>query len=146
MSLTESKSFEESFLSTMDLNDPRNSILKTVIHMVDDNIEHFRNDDGETGQRLHSGFKALRDGLLRVTEQSNIVKKEASIYDFSVDVPGSGFRSFCNMVQQSVVCVFDLCKEVCTKRDSILRFRKGHYVRYVLRSCLLSNCILDIEI
>ena len=44
------KSFEESFLSTLDLDDPRNSILKTTLHMIDDNIDHFRNDDGETGQ------------------------------------------------------------------------------------------------
>lgn len=98
--------------------------------MLEDNIAHFKNDDSEHGQRLHSGFVVLKENLNKVTVLSESVKKEAPLYDFDSDTPGNGFRSFNNIVQQATVCVFDLCKQVCTTRDSILRFRKGHFVRW----------------
>ncbi|XP_027226180.2 hormone-sensitive lipase isoform X2 [Penaeus vannamei] len=111
--------------------DSRESIIKTVLHMLEDNIAHFKNDDSEHGQRLHSGFVVLKENLNKVTVLSESVKKEAHLYDFDSDTPGNGYRSFNNIVQQATVCVFDLCKQVCTTRDSILRFRKGHFVREV---------------
>lgn len=117
--------------------DSRESIIKTVLNMLEDNIAHFKNDDSEHGQRLHSGFVVLKENLNKVTVLSESVKKEAHLYDFDSDTPGNGYRSFNNIVQQATVCVFDLCKQVCTTRDSILRFRKGHFVRWAKWTFLL---------
>ncbi|XP_076043226.1 hormone-sensitive lipase [Oratosquilla oratoria] len=129
--MTDNTDFEDSFTSPHGFVDPRQSIMQTVMHMVEDNVLHFKNDESEHGQRLHSGFRALKDNLEKVSAQADLVKREVSLYDFSADVPGNGFRSFTNIVHKAVLCVFDLCKQVCTNRDSIILFRKGHYVREV---------------
>nr|XP_053636997.1 hormone-sensitive lipase-like [Cherax quadricarinatus] len=111
-------------------HDPCHSILPTVLHMIDDNSAHFRNDDSEYGQRLHSGFVLLKENMEKVITLSEAVRKEAHLYDFDPQTPGNGFRSFNNIVQQAILSVFDLCKQICTNRDSLL-FRKGHFVREV---------------
>lgn len=98
--------------------------------MIENNTIHFKNDDSEYGQRLHSGFVVLRENVDKVVHLSDQVKKEVHHYDFDPNTPGNGYRSFTNIVQQAILCVFDLCKQVCTGRDSLL-FRKGHFVRYV---------------
>uniref|UniRef100_A0A0P4W0N5 Hormone-sensitive lipase n=2 Tax=Scylla olivacea TaxID=85551 RepID=A0A0P4W0N5_SCYOL len=111
-------------------SDPSQTILPTVLHMIEDNTLHFKNDDSEHGQRLHSGFLVLKENMDKVTTLSEALRKEAHLYDFDENTPGNGFRSFNNIVHQAVVSVFSLCKHVCTGRDSLL-FRKGHYVREV---------------
>lgn len=107
---------------------PSQTILPTVLHMIEDNTTHFKNDDSEYGQRLHSGFVVLKENMDKVTRLSEALEKEAFLYDLDPNTPGNGFRSFNNIVHQAVVSVFSLCKQVCTGRDSLL-FRKGHYVR-----------------
>lgn len=108
--------------------DPNQTILPTVLHMIDDNTAHFKNDDSEYGQRLHSGFVVLKENMDKVTRLSEALRQEAHLYDMEAATPGNGFRSFNNIVHQAVLAVFSLCKHVCTGRDSLL-FRKGHYVR-----------------
>ncbi|XP_042209461.1 hormone-sensitive lipase-like isoform X2 [Homarus americanus] len=110
--------------------DPCQSILPTVLHMIEDNTANFKNDDSEYGQRLHSGFVLLKENMDKVIELSESVRKEVHLYDFDAETPGNGFRSFNNIVQQAILSVFDLCKQICTGRDSLL-FRKGHFVREV---------------
>ncbi|RXG73536.1 Hormone-sensitive lipase, partial [Armadillidium vulgare] len=110
----------------------QSSIFHTAIHLIDDNILHFHEDETEQGQRLYSGLRALRDGLFRVVDVGETVRKECYKYDFRYpDVPGNGFRSFSNMVEQAIFCVFEMCKTLSTSRDSILLFRKSHYVKEV---------------
>ncbi|XP_050701085.1 hormone-sensitive lipase-like isoform X2 [Eriocheir sinensis] len=109
---------------------PSETILPTVLHMMEDNTAHFKNDDSEYGQRLHSGFVVLRENMEKVTRLSESLRQEAHLYDLSPATPGNGFRSFNNIVHQAVTAVFGLCRQVCTGRDSLL-FRKGHYVREV---------------
>lgn len=108
--------------------DPSHSVLPTVLHMIENNTAHFKNDDSEYGQRLHSGFVVLKENMDKVVSLSDQVKQEVHHYDFDENTPGNGFRSFANIVQQAILCVFDLCKQICTGRDSLL-FRKGHFVR-----------------
>ncbi|XP_069189449.1 hormone-sensitive lipase-like isoform X1 [Procambarus clarkii] len=105
-------------------------ILPTLFHMLDDNTSHFKDDDSEYGQRLHSGFVLLKENMEKVLYLSEAVRKEAHLYDFDQHTPGNGFRSFNSIVQQAILSVFDLCKQICTNRDSLL-FRKGHFVREV---------------
>lgn len=107
---------------------PNETILPTVLHMMEDNTAHFKNDDSEYGQRLHSGFVVLRENLEKVARLAEALRQEAPLYDLSPATPGNGFRSFGNIVNQAVAAVFGLCRQVCTGRDSLL-FRKGHYVR-----------------
>ncbi|KAK7066167.1 hypothetical protein SK128_008931 [Halocaridina rubra] len=66
----------------------------------------------------------------KVTSLSERVRKEAPQFDFDKDNPGNGFRSFNNIVDQAIVSVFDVCKQVASSRGSLL-FRKGHFVREV---------------
>ncbi|KAK4295031.1 hypothetical protein Pmani_032366 [Petrolisthes manimaculis] len=110
--------------------DPSHSVLPTVMHMIENNTVHFKYDDSEYGQRLHSGFVVLKENMDKVVTLSDNVRKEVHRYDFDENTPGNGFRSFTNIVQQAILCVFDLCKQICTGRDSLL-FRKGHFVREV---------------
>lgn len=82
----ESSSSKETTLDPNKINNsgpnPHNTIFHTVIHLVDDNILHFHEDESEQGQRLYSGLRALRDGLLRVADVEETIRKEAAEYDF----------------------------------------------------------------
>ncbi|XP_068205914.1 hormone-sensitive lipase isoform X1 [Palaemon carinicauda] len=122
--------FEPSQTTLLASTEPSQSIFQSVLHLIEDNTQHFKNDDSEYGQRLYSGFLVLKENMGRVMSMSERVRKEVHQFDYDKDNPGNGFRSFNNISEQAIISVFDLCKQVSTNRGSLL-FRKGHFVREV---------------
>ncbi|XP_077302659.1 hormone-sensitive lipase isoform X2 [Arctopsyche grandis] len=101
--------------------------LKDICH---NNMEYFKVDDSENGQRLHGGFMSLMTNVDVVLPLVDHVRKVVHLYDFDEKTPGNGYRSFVSVVDSSILHGVKLGRQVCIARDSLI-FRKWYYTKEV---------------
>ncbi|XP_055695984.1 hormone-sensitive lipase-like isoform X2 [Lutzomyia longipalpis] len=107
------------------------------------NINFFKHDDSEMGLRLHGAFLALVDHIDKARPLVDQISEFAHEYDFDINTPGNGYRSFIKVIDCCIMHSIKTCRTVLEGRTSIL-FRKTLYTKEI-EACshlLASLCIL----
>ncbi|CAG0883655.1 unnamed protein product [Darwinula stevensoni] len=107
-----------------------NNLWELVEELALNNIEHFRTDESENGQRLYEGFQAFLEHLRNLRKIVPDVKQISPDFDFDSKVRGNGYRSFVMVVDACLVHCAELSRTICTKRDSTF-FQKKRSMREV---------------
>ena len=105
-----------------------NNLWELVEELALNNIEHFRTDESENGQRLYEGFQAFLEHLRKLRDIVPDVKQISPDFDFDSKVRGNGYRSFVMVVDACLVHCAELSRTICTKRDSTF-FQKKKSMR-----------------
>ena len=105
-----------------------NSLCSVLQHLIKSNLEHYSNEQDESGLRLHGALVVMRDNLEKASQCASEISQFAHEFDFSPEVQGNGYRSFLNVFLRCVIESTDLCKKLCSKRR-FAYFTKNTYVK-----------------
>lgn len=97
-----------------------------LTEVIIDNINFFSKADGNTAKNLCQAFQSLENIIKILNIKVDEIENFAHLYDFSVDSPGNGYRSFTCVCKAALKRVQDVCKLVQTNRSSIW-FRPNVY-------------------
>ena len=104
------------------------ALFDTLLELCNNNIEYFRNDESESGLRIHGAFVGLCDHIRVAKPLTEEVDSFAAEYDLDEATPGNGFRSFVYVVHSCIKRTVRLAKDIISSRTTIL-FRKSTYVK-----------------
>lgn len=92
------------------------------------NVEYFRSDDSEVGQRFVNAYNGLLDHIETARSFVDKIRAFAHEYDFNAETPGNGYRSFLLVVRSCIAYSLKLSSHVMQRRGSLL-FRKSLYMK-----------------
>lgn len=98
--------------------------------LCNNNIDYFRTDESEAGQRFLNSYVGLLDHIETAREYVEQIRMFAHEYDFNADTPGNGYRSFLLVVRSCIGHSLKLSSHVMQKRGTLL-FRKSLYMKWV---------------
>lgn len=110
-------------------SDEKYLIIDEVIRMSVSNAEFYKNDKSFVGVKLHAGFTKTIVFLQKSTPVIKEIESFAAEYDFDVNTPGNGYRSFVFIWNSAVQYTEKICKYISQNRGNLL-FRKSVYMKY----------------
>nr|XP_033325871.1 hormone-sensitive lipase isoform X1 [Megalopta genalis]XP_033325873.1 hormone-sensitive lipase isoform X1 [Megalopta genalis] len=97
------------------------------------NAEYFMSHQDENGARIRAAHLAMLDHLEQVQPLYKEICRFAPMFDFDVDIPGNGYRSFLVLIDKCIIHSRAICHQIYCQKDSIF-FRKSYHMRmYVCR-------------
>ncbi|KAL1138731.1 hypothetical protein AAG570_008793 [Ranatra chinensis] len=96
--------------------------------LCSDNIEYFKEDQSEGGQKLYVTLISIFNSLDPLICSVDDILSKASKYDFDPSLPANGYRSFVFIVEKIVQHSIKVCQQIVSNRSSYF-FRKGSYAR-----------------
>lgn len=96
--------------------------------LCNNNVEYFRTDDTESGQRFLNAYLGLLDHIETARGYVDQIRLFAHEYDFNAETPGNGYRSFLLVVRSCINHSVKLSSHVMQRRSSML-FRKSLYMK-----------------
>uniref|UniRef100_A0A1B0CEX7 BHLH domain-containing protein n=2 Tax=Lutzomyia longipalpis TaxID=7200 RepID=A0A1B0CEX7_LUTLO len=138
------KQIKRSIVSLRSTSDTRRApMFDALKDLCVNNINFFKHDDSEMGLRLHGAFLAPVDHIDKARPLVDQISEFAHEYDFDINTPGNGYRSFIKVIDCCIMHSIKTCRTVLEGRTSIL-FRKTLYTKEI-EACshlLASLCIL----
>ncbi|XP_044730297.1 hormone-sensitive lipase [Chrysoperla carnea] len=108
-------------------------IIDILKDLSENNQKYFRADDTEFGQRIYESYVGIDCHLENLRPIIVEIQELAPKYDYDVNVPGNGYRSFLTVVYRGLQHTINVTKRIVLKRDQML-FRKSVYVKEI-ESC-----------
>lgn len=97
--------------------------IDSLQKMCELNIEYYRNDTSTSGSRLLSILNGIKENLENARPIVKQVDDFAHEYDYDINTPGNGYRSFIVIYKQAVKHSFKIAKYINDNKNSLL-FRK----------------------
>ena len=102
------------------------SAINQLFEIINDNIKYFA--EVEKCQDLNTSLNNFKKSLEECARNVKEIESFASLYDYSPEVPGNGFRSFIDIIESAIKKSPKICTLVIRNRGKIL-FRSDYYAK-----------------
>ncbi|XP_076636553.1 hormone-sensitive lipase [Colletes latitarsis] len=94
------------------------------------NAEYFMSHQDENGVRIRAALMAILDHLEQLQPLYKDVTRIAPMFDYDVEMPGNGYRSFLVLIDRCIIHSRAICHQIYCQKDSIF-FRKSYHMREI---------------
>ncbi|XP_031830547.1 hormone-sensitive lipase [Nomia melanderi] len=94
------------------------------------NVEHFMSHQDENAVRIRAAQLAMLDHLEQLQPLYKEINRVAPMFDFDVEIPGNGYRSFLGLIDKCIIHSRAICHQIYCQKDSIF-FRKSYHMREI---------------
>ncbi|XP_012135479.1 hormone-sensitive lipase isoform X2 [Megachile rotundata] len=94
------------------------------------NEQYFMPHQDENGVRIRAALLAILDHLAQMQPLYKHISKIAPMYDFDVQTPANGYRSFLILIDKCIAHSRSICHQIYCQKDSMF-FRKSYHMREI---------------
>lgn len=91
-------------------------------------VDHFASHQDDSGVRIKAALLAILDHLDQLQPLYREIVRFAPEFDFDVETPANGYRSFLSLVDMCIEFSGQVCRQMYSYRNSML-FRKSYHMK-----------------